>query len=64
MVKEFCFLARGVCGTFFLKFLAAAFPGKVRTKIGKTYRQIFATLFANVGERFSPEFRSRDFRGA
>ena len=60
-VKEFCFQARGKRGRFFMKFLAATFPGNRRTKIGKVFRQIFTTFFRRCRRKFSPEFRSRFF---
>ena len=45
-VKEFCFMARGICRGFFVKFLAPTFPGNWRTKIGEK--------FASFSPHFSP----------
>ena len=44
-----------------MKFLAATFPENSRTKIGKVFRQVFATCFAKFWRNISPEFRSWGF---
>ena len=60
-VKEFCFVPRGKCGGFFVKFLAATFPGNQRAKICKICRQIFAAFFARVCEKIRLNFALRKF---
>ena len=60
-VKEVCFVPRGKCGGFFVKFLAATFPGNWRAKICKHFRQIFAAFFARVCEKFRLHFALRKF---
>ena len=60
-VKEFCFVPREKCGGFFVKFLAATFPGNSRAKICKIVRQIFAAFFARVGKIFRLNFALRKF---
>ena len=45
-----------------MKLLAADFPGNRRTKVGEIFRQIFATFFAHVGEKFRQSFALGAFR--
>ena len=61
-VKDFYFMVRGICRGFFVKFLAANFPGNRRTTIGDFFRQIFATFFAHVSEKFRQSFALRAIR--
>ena len=56
-VKEICFVPRGTCGGFFVKFLAATFPGNSRAKICKSFRPNFRCMFRPRQRNISPEFR-------
>ena len=60
-VKDFCFVSRGICGGFFVKFLAANFPGNSSTKIDKMFRQDSAAFSAHVSKMFCQIFALGDY---
>ena len=52
-VKECCFVPRGICGAFVMKFLVATFHGNSRMKMSENYDQNFDAFFDPVSERIS-----------
>ena len=59
-VKKLNLVHRGKCRGFFVKFLAAIFPGNWRTKICTKICQNFAAFFADLFEKFRKNFALGD----
>ena len=52
-VTEFCFVARGICGGFSAKYLAATFPRDCIFKIIEIVCQIFCHVFRRCRQRIT-----------
>ena len=61
VVKEFCFMARGICRGFFREISCAHFSWKLKDEIWRKISPNFRRVFRPCRRNCSPQFRSRGF---